>query len=185
MAKEPDIDKDIDDKAGQGTQIALGKVTSAHGLKGQVKIRLYGDNPEILEHKDGLVLDGEAQRCFIRIIKPTQKPNTLICALDTVKDRNAAELLAQKELSIEREKFPEIEDDDEYYVADLIGMSVIGQNDQNYGRVKMVDNFGAGDLLLITTPGGKEFYLPFAAQEVVSVDQAAGQIIVSSVDDYM
>ena len=69
------------------------------------------------------------------------------------------------------------EDEDEFYLADLIGLAVVGRDGQAMGTVRTVQNFGAGDLLEIAPPEGESFYLPFTREAVPEVDIAAGRIL--------
>lgn len=163
--------------------VDIARITEAHGLKGQVKIRYDGDNPSILSHPDGLILEESDRRLHVKVIKPSSKG--LICAIEGVKDRNAAEDLRQKTLYLERDKLPEHDDENDFYITDLVGLQVFDDDGEEQGAIKMVDNFGAGDLLLITTPEGEDFYLPFTADTVPEVDIDGGKIIIAPPDGYV
>ncbi len=68
-------------------------------------------------------------------------------------------------------------DEDEFYLADLIGLRVVAPDGAELGHVKSVQNFGAGDLLEIAPPGAATWYLPFTKQAVPEVKLAEGVIV--------
>ena len=167
----------------QSKRIEIAKITKARGLKGQVKVVFSGEDPAILEHPDGLVAGDRDERINLRIVQETQKE--LICTIQGAEDRTAAEKYVNTPLYLERDKFPETQEEDDFYITDLVGLAVKGIEGEDYGFIKMVDNFGAGDLLLIALPSGKEFYLPFTKQTVETVDLEAKQIHIAPPDGYV
>lgn len=112
-------------------KILVGKIVGAQGLRGEVRVQTYTQNPEDL--KD-LKFDGMNLK-FIRAL-----PSSSVVIMKAADDRNATEALRGTELFIDRSALPELPDG-EFYHADLIGMSV-GSN-----VVVAVHNFGAGDIL--------------------------------------
>ena len=79
-------------------------------------------------------------------------------------------------LYADRDKLPSLPDD-EYYHADLIGLSVFDTGGTELGRVSSVQNHGAGDLLELQRPGKGNALLPFTLAIVPTVDLAAGRIV--------
>lgn len=170
-------------KTSQDTFLTIGKIAGAHGLKGQVKIIFFGEDPSLLSHESGLVVDGSDQRIFLQIIKNTDK--AMICKIDGITDRSQAEAFGKKLLFLERSKLPDNMSDDEFYITDLVGLTVLGTNGEEYGKVKMVDNFGAGDLLAIKLNSGREFYLPFTKETVEEVNLNDGVVKIAPPDGYL
>lgn len=172
----------------QNAFVKIGRISSAHGIKGQVKIRFDGDDLSLLSHPEGVYIGKCDERHHIQVLKTTDKG--LICSVKGIEERNAAEKLTKKDIYLERSKFPEInsqdqDDEDQYYITDLVGLAVKGQDGTDYGQINMVDNFGAGDLLSISLPDGGSFYLPFTHQHVLKVDFKSGQIIIAAPNGYL
>lgn len=163
--------------------ITIGKIADAHGLKGQVKVIFYGEDPSLLSHSSGIVVDGSDHRITMKVVKTTDK--ALICNIDGVSDRTQAESFRKKLLYLERSKLPNSMAPDEYYITDLVGLAVRGTDGEDYGTIKMVDNFGAGDLLSIRLNSGREFYLPFTKDTVENVDLKSGIVTIHPPDGYL
>lgn len=148
-------------------RIQLGKIATAHGIKGLVKVLVYATDPALL---NGALYTGETGNDSLTVTMKNSMGKYWLAAIDGVNDRNAAELLRGKGLWAERDTLP-APDEDEVYYDDLIGMNVQTAQGDPVGTVIAVDNFGAGDLLEIKpTDGGAAFYLPFAEQYVLETD---------------
>lgn len=160
-------------------RVCLGKITSAHGVKGLVKILPFGEDPSLIQSLGPAytAADGAAQTGTLVITLKNPAGRHLLAAIDGVTDRDAAEALRGVELYYDRALLPET-DTGEYYYDDLIGLTAI-ENGQTIGTVKAVQNFGAGDLLDIKpAAGGPSFYLPYANEYVDEVDLNAKTITV-------
>ena len=80
---------------------------------------------------------------------------------------------------VDRDRLPPPEDEDEFYLADLIGLSAVTPEGEVLGTVKSVQDFGAGDILEIDPAlGGQTWYLSFTREAVPIVDIAGGKITV-------
>ncbi|MCB9991607.1 MAG: 16S rRNA processing protein RimM [Rhodospirillales bacterium] len=99
-----------------------------------------------------------------------------------VNDRDAALELRGTKLWIDRERLPEIDDEDEFYLDDLIGLAVRTADGKDAGKVIAVDNFGAGDLLEIKPLAGDAYYLPFTKDNVPGVNLDKGIVTISSAE---
>lgn len=156
--------------------VLVGRVAGAFGVKGEVRLTPFGDDPmalvryRTLLNKDGtsaLTLKGG------RVHKAT-----LITSAPEITSKEAADALRGLELYAPRDAFAPPEDEDEFYLTDLIGLAVIDTAGTALGRVKTVPNFGAGDLLEIQPPQGASYYLPFTRAVVPEVKVGEGLIVV-------
>jgi 16S rRNA processing protein RimM len=87
--------------------------------------------------------------------------------------------LRNVDLFISRDKLPEIDEDDTYYYADLVGMAAVTPEGVPIGNVTALHNFGAGDLIEIaTTAGGEPLLLPFTETIATNIDTALRQITI-------
>lgn len=162
-------------------RIAVGAVVGAHGVRGLVRVKSYTAEPEDLAAY-GPLSDAAGRRRFRLTLKGRSK-GLLLAAIEGVADRDAAEALAGTELYLERSALPALEDEDEFYYSDLIGLDALDQEGRSLGRVKAVHNYGAGDLLEIAGApggGGREgaLLLPFTKAVVPEIDLAGGRLVV-------
>ena len=142
-------------------RVTLAAVTGAHGLKGEVRLKLFTDSAESLKHYAGFDADGRT----LTLASVRQAGAGAIARFKEVPDRTAAEALRGKALTVPREALPPLEEG-EYYHADLIGLPVVTPDGDSAGTVTAVENFGAGDLLDIEKPDGKSFMAPMHAVAV-------------------
>ncbi|MCM2344078.1 MAG: ribosome maturation factor RimM [Alphaproteobacteria bacterium] len=150
-------------------RICLGEISTAHGVRGLVRIRVYGDDPQAFSAYGPLFISETSDKTIT--IKMKNAANKFwIAEVEGVADRNAAEALRGTKLWIERDKLPEPESDDEFYYEDLIGMTVQTDGEGMIGTVVAVENFGASDLLEIKPPSGSTFYLPFVDEYILEVN---------------
>ena len=154
-------------------RIFLGVITSAHGIRGEVKIKPFTNDPSALTTY-GVLSDKTGQRSFTLKIRGEQK-GIIIAAIPGVTDRNAAELLRGTELYAARTLLPPAEEG-EYYLDDLLGMDVL-QDGQPVGRVKAFHDFGAGDILEIAFTDGREELFAFTDANFPDIDMAKRCII--------
>ncbi len=134
-------------------KILFAKVTSAFGIKGEVKIIIYSENAENIEKYQ--LFDPKDQQLKIKISNKNKAivgnsfGNPIVIAkIDGINDRNAAEKLNGLEIFVLREDFAELPEN-EFYYSDLIGLNVVDENLQKIGIVKSVSDFGGGVFLEI------------------------------------
>ena len=148
-------------------RVLLGAVVAAHGTKGEVRVKTFTLDPENLAAYGALTADDGRRLCIAAL--RTTKPGEAIVLFDGVSDRNAAEALKGRQLSVPREALPQPEAG-EFYQADLIGLAVEDAAHASLGRVRAIHNFGAGDIMEIETVDGKTEFLPFTDAVVVKVE---------------
>ena len=138
-----------------GKRIALAAVAGAHGVKGELRLKLFG-SLEGLAGQSKVHIGG---RDFtLRAARAAGKG--AIASLEGVADRSAAEGLRGQLVEVDRSALPPLEEG-EYYHADLIGLTCFSESDVTIGSVVGVENFGAGDLLDIELVSGKRALIPF------------------------
>lgn len=149
--------------------ILLGRITGAHGIRGEVVVHSFAAEPKDIAAY-GPLSDKVGQRTFkITVVRVTPK-GAVIARIGGVADRNAAEALKGTELYVARDKLPQ-PDDGEFYYADLIGLAAVTPEGAPIGEIVSVQNYGAGDLLEIRPSGTADTELvPFTDAFVPSVD---------------
>ena len=143
--------------------IKVGSVIGAHGIRGEFKLLSFLEDPESITGFS--LLDAKGMPLFSLTITGRQK-DALIVKASGVTDRNAAERLKGKELYIPAAALPAL-DDNEHYHNDLINLPATLANNEPFGIVKAIYNFGAGDVVEIALPDGKTEMLPLEAPWVV------------------
>lgn len=157
----------------ENSKICIAEIATTHGVRGQVKLRCFAENPELMLHPDGLT--DEKARVF-KILSAAPHKDQYIASIEGLSDCDAAKKLRGTKLYIDRHHLPAA-DPDEVYHVDLIGMTVRSRTEGQLGTVITVQNFGAGDLVEIRRgPGLKNIYIPFNPQTVIDVDTAARDI---------
>ena len=137
-------------------KIALAAVAGAHGIKGEVRLKLFSDGAKNLSVHEKLYVGG-AER---RLLSVRDSGKAAVARFDGVDDRSAAEALRGSLIEVDRSALPPL-DEGEYYHADLIGMQAVDGQGNAIGTVTAVENYGAGDLLEIELEGGKTSLIPF------------------------
>ena len=130
--------------------IVLAVVTGAHGIAGEVRLKLFGG--DVAAHRS---FNGGA-------LTMTKLRDSTIARFAEVTDRNAAEALRGTFLTVPRDALPPL-DDGEYYHADLLGLAAFSSDGEAVGTVGAVENFGAGDVVESRRDTGRTFMVPIHA----------------------
>ena len=138
------------------TRIALAAVAGAHGVKGELRLKLFTDSAENLARHPLLYVAGVERR--LEALRPG--PAGAVARFAGVGDRSAAEALRGSLVEIDRSALPPLEEG-EYYHSDLVGLDCVDGEGQAVGRVVAVENYGAGDLLEVEREGGRRALIPF------------------------
>jgi 16S rRNA processing protein RimM len=156
-------------------QVCVARIGAAHGVRGQVKLWTFTEDPFAVT-RYGVLSSKDGARQF-EVTQARQAKGFLVVTLKGVTSRNEAERLNGVELYIAREKLPAT-DEDEYYHADLIGLAAVTTAGDALGRVVAIHNFGAGDIIEIAPPSGPTMLLPFSNAVVPTVDLAGGRVVI-------
>ncbi len=156
-------------------RVCLGVVTGARGLRGDVRIKTFTADPRDLASY-GPVSDEDGRRRFeIRVVGTAK--GQLVARIEGIGDRTAAEALKGEKLYVDRAVLPELEEE-EYYHADLVGLTVELVTGEELGTVRAVHDFGAGDVLDVAGEGKGSLMVPFTRDAVPTVDLEGGRVIV-------
>jgi 16S rRNA processing protein RimM len=158
-------------------KLLMGRIGSAHGIKGEVRIQSFTEDPLALADYSPLATNRPG--LSITILSARTNTNVLVARLEGVNDRDAAERLNGVELYADRELLPPTEDEDDFYHADLIGLDARLADGAVLGQVIAVPNFGAGDLIEIRDPRSGDTYLyPFTRKVVPEVHLKQGYLVI-------
>jgi len=155
--------------------IQVGRVAGAFGVRGEVRITSFTAEPlALLDYKDLKREDGSTG---LTLTSGRAAKGGVVVRAREIETREQAEALRGLKLYIPRSALPE-PDEDEYYLTDLIGLLVETPEGVALGRIRSIQDFGAGDLLeVLPADGGATWYLPFTREAVPEVKIAEGKVI--------
>ncbi|MFA7596658.1 MAG: ribosome maturation factor RimM [Novosphingobium sp.] len=154
-----------------GKQVALAAIAGAHGVAGEVRLKLFGEGVDALSRFKSFN-DGALTLKKLR----SDNKGGAVARFAEIADRNAAEKLRGTVLTVPRSALPPL-GEGEYYHADLIGLPAISTNGEALGKCVVVENFGAGDILEIEKPDGKRFMIPMRVEAVPEWSDLKGLVI--------
>jgi 16S rRNA processing protein RimM len=155
--------------------IEVGRVAGGFGVRGEVRITTYTEDPLALKaYRDLKREDGTPG---LTIVTARAVKGGIIARAKEIETKEQADAMRGLKLFVARDKLP-APDEDEFYLTDLVGLEAVTPEGERLGRVKAVPNFGAGDLLEIDPGEGKQtWYLPFTRDAVPEVDIAGGKVV--------
>ena len=155
--------------------ICVGAIAGAFGVNGEVRLKSFTADPEAIANYAPLQTEDGTRSFDIEITREIK--GGFAARLTGVQTKEQADALRGTRLCAPRHRLPNLPDD-EFYYADLIGLTVLDTGGAELGHVKTVLNHGASDLLEILVPGqSKTVLLPFTQTAVPTVDLASGRII--------
>lgn len=146
--------------------LAVGKLRRPHGVHGEILLTLWTQIPGIV--KPGVEVYVGYDHKAVHINNVRRHKNDLIISFDEFQIREEVGLLSNQILQINKRSLPAL-DDDEYYLHQIIGMSVVNEEDDSIlGTVSQILETGANDVYIVRTQDGKEIMIP-AIEEVIRV----------------
>ena len=140
--------------------VTLAAVTGAHGVTGEVRLKLFGEGWESLKAHPKFN-DGSLTLEKVR----SDNKGGAVARFAEVSDRTAAEALRGTVLTVSRDALPGLEEG-EFYHSDLLGLGAVTDSGEPLGKVVAVENFGATDIVEIERAGGKRFMVPLTPESV-------------------
>lgn len=161
--------------------IELAAITGAHGLTGEVRLKLFGEGVEALSRHTRFNVNSLGGTLTLKKVRSDNKGGA-IARFAEATNRTEAERLRGTALSVPREALPPLEQG-EYYHADLIGLPVVTDAGEAVGHIIAVENYGATDILEIKrdpppAKGMATFMVPMSAQAVIEWD--AHRLVIAS-----
>jgi 16S rRNA processing protein RimM len=155
--------------SGGERRIALAAVAGAHGVKGELRLKLFSESADSLARYKKVYVRGVERR----LLSVRDAGSGAVVRIEGVADRTSAEALRGSLIEVDRSALPPLEDG-EYYHSDLVGLPAFDREGAPVGSVVAVENYGAGDLLEIEMEGGKRSLIPL--REGI-VDLEEGRVI--------
>jgi 16S rRNA processing protein RimM len=162
--------------------VLLGEFGRAHGLRGELRVKSYTADPLAIGTYGPLTAENGRQFTFLDLRQAAgDQPDLLVARVEGVTTREATEALNRLRLHVSRDRLRAAEEEDEFLLADLVGLSAQDESGALLGSVAAVPNFGGGDLLEIALPGTRRTVLvPFTKAFVPQIDIAARSLVVAA-----
>lgn len=157
--------------------ICIGAIAGAFGVTGEVRLKSFCSEPADIASYGPLYSEDGRKTYHITLTRPVA--GGLGARIAGITTKEAADALRGTSLFVSRDRLPSLPDD-EYYHADLIGLSAYDTGGTLLGKVTAVYNHGAGDIIEISSPRHKSaLLLPFTTEIVPNVDLGGGRLIVN------
>jgi 16S rRNA processing protein RimM len=155
--------------------VILGIIGAPHGVRGELRVKSETSDPLAIGDYGPLTLPSGR-----KLVPLNARPNgeVVLMRFEGITDRNAAEALKGQTLSVPRDVLPDVDDEDDFYHADLIGLRCETDDGKLVGTLTAIHDFGAGDVLDIRQTDGKSLSLAFTKANVPVVDVAGGRLVV-------
>jgi len=153
--------------------LPIGKIVGVHGLKGELKVFPYTENPQSFVSIDSITIraeDGHEQIHTVNRARLHKK--VILLTLDGIESINRAKEFIGSEILIEKEDLPALEDGS-YYWHEIIGLSVFSKDDEFIGKVASVIPTGSNDVYVVEdsdNPSAREILIPAIKAVVLEID---------------
>ena len=152
--------------------IEAGRITSTHGVHGEVKIEVWLDTPEDLKHYCRIFIDGQERK----LLSVRQQNRFVIAKLDQVDDINAAQPFKGKTIYIAREDAPLPPGG--YFLQDLLDAKVVLEDGSPVGVLTEILERPANNVYVVTDPDGREILIPVVPAFIIRADAENGIVTV-------
>ena len=176
-----------------GEWVPLAEVARPHGVKGELRLKLYNQDSDILLDQDDVLLrQKDGKELTVVIERARRADDAILMKLQAVNDRNRADELRGAVVCVQRDRFPAL-DEGEFYVCDLEGAKVSmrrgGQEGDDGGSLEVLGvvrelrSYPSVEVLVVTAAdGGKDWEVPLVDAFIERLDAAAGEVVVTSLD---
>jgi 16S rRNA processing protein RimM len=160
-------------------QLVVGRVGRPQGVRGEVTVEVRTDDPESRFAPGSVLLTEPAERGPLTVAGMRPRPGGVVLSFAGVTGRAAAEALRGTVLLVDSARLPAIEDPDEFYDHQLVGLTAVDEAGATLGTVAAVVHAPASDLLVVRGEDDREHLVPFVRDLVPTVDVAAGRVVLT------
>ena len=155
--------------------LLLGEIVKPQGIRGEVKLRHYTDDPARFDELDTLYREENGAYTPLAVTGSRAQGDDVFLTFEGVEDRNAAEALRGARLYVDRAHAREL-DEGEVFIADLLGAKAIDAQGREVGTLKDVTHAGGADVFVFDTPYG-EMMMPALKAVIREMDPESGRIV--------
>jgi 16S rRNA processing protein RimM len=159
--------------------LVVGRIGRAHGVRGDVAVEVRTDAPDERFAEGSVLATDPADRGPLVVRGARWHSGRLLVRFEGCDDRTAAEALRGTLLLVDSEALPALDDPDEFYDHQLVGLAAVLTDGSPLGTVDDVVHAPGNDLLVVRRDDGGETLVPFVRDVVPTVDLAAGRLVVS------
>lgn len=159
----------------ESEQVCLGLIVGSKGLRGEVKVKSYTDDPQDVAAYGPVSTDDDRT---LNLTVTGAGKGVIIANVEGVEDRTQADALKGLRLYVERSALPP-PDADSLYQADIVGLKAVRTDGESLGEVVAFHNFGAGDVMEVQAEGRESILIPFTDAAIAEVDIAGQQILIT------
>ncbi len=149
--------------------LQVGVITSTHGVRGEVKVFPTTDDPARFKKLKQVILDDGKQQINLEIASVKFFKNMVILKFKGIDNINDVEKYRRATLLVTRENAVPLAEN-EYFIADLIGLSAVSDEGEELGTITDVLQTGANDVYVVTTPQKEEILVPAIRECILAVD---------------
>lgn len=161
--------------------LQVGVITSTHGIRGEVKVFPTTDDPKRFETLKNVVLDAGRTQLALEIENVKYFKQFVILKFKGINNINDIEKYTKMPLLVSREDAVELEED-EYFIADMIGMDVITDEGEVFGTLKDVMETGANDVYIIDSEKHGEVLIPAIKECILDVNVESNKMTIHLMD---
>lgn len=162
-----------------GTLVLMGTIGAAQGLRGEVRVKSYTEDPLAIGQY-GTLYDNAGNP--FEVLDVRAQKNMAVIRFRGINDRTAAEKLNGTDLYVDRDTLDDEDlDEDEFFYADLEGLEARDEAGTSWGTVTAIFDFGAGDILELTQKGKRAQLIPFTEASVLEIDFEGGTLLIDPV----
>lgn len=161
----------------QKSYLEIGQIVNTHGLKGFVKVVPFTDNIERFDELKKVIIVYNKENIEFEIEEVKYFKGMVILKLKGIENINEAEKYRNCFLRIKREDAKKLEKNT-YFIADLIGLKVYNEQDQEIGTLVEIFPTGSNDVYVVKDDKGKQILLPAISSVIKKVDIEAEKIVV-------
>ena len=167
-------------RGGSSDLVVIAAIAGAHGVRGNVRVRSFTAEPEDC-FSYGPLLD-KAGQTLLDVKQYHPAKGHFVVTPQTLKQKEEWDELKGTLLHVPASALPEAEED-EFYIRELVGLSVFGGGSEPIGKIKAIHDFGAGDILEIDlSDQPKPIMVPFTQEDVPVVDLEARRVVIATLD---
>ena len=166
------------------TKLQVGVISSTHGVRGEVKVFPTTDDMKRFKRLKEVILDTGKEEIVLEIEGVKFFKQFVILKFKGYDNINDIEKYKGKSLLVTRENAVRLRKD-EYFIADLQGLTVVDENDKVIGTLRDVMETGANDVYIIDMTDGRELLIPAIKECVLQVDMEAGKMQIHLMDGLM
>lgn len=152
-------------------ELVIGRIGKPHGVRGEVNVGLRTDAPEERFEVGTTIRTDPVERGPLVVQSARSASGRFVLGFEGVADRTAAEALQGIMLVIDTDELPALDDEDDFYDHELVGMRADLLDGTSLGTVTDVIHGLAGDTLAVKPKGAKEILIPFAKAIVPAIDR--------------